>query len=123
MTSEKIFNTEKLEDASLENVSGGKLPLAVDSDLCTFGLITIPIGALGGPACAIASAVYSSKSHNAMQKGDTKNAEKYAKTAKELTTATAVLTSMVPVGICTCAIGTIDGLKHEEVRRSIHKFI
>lgn len=114
MGNKKINNIQKLTDTSLESVSVGELPLALDAALCNFGIISVPVGMFGATACLIARTVYSSKFHSATKKGNIKNAEKYAKTANDLTIATAVLSSMIPVGISAATIGTVDSLKHPE---------
>ncbi len=116
---EKTHNIQKLTNTSLDCISGGKLPLAVDQVLCDFGLVITSAGILGSAACSIASAVYSSKAHKAIQNGDTKNAEKYAKTAKSLTLTTAALSSAVPVGITSTVIGVIDGLQDPTVKQQL----
>lgn len=118
----KINNLQKLTDISLENISGGKLPLELDCGLGMFGAVSAPVGMLGGIAFSIAGSFCSSKSHSAIQKGDTKNAEKYAKTAKGLTITSAVFSSIVPVGIGAMAIGCIDGVSnHPEIVQATQK--
>lgn len=114
---------QKLENNSLENISGGKLPLGLDCGLNIFGLVTTPVALLGGAACSIASAVYSSKAHNSLRAGDTKNAEKYAKKAKGLTIATAAFSGTAPVCATALCIGGIDGLNYPEVAEAAQKFI
>lgn len=115
MKNETVYRIKKLTDSSLDCVSGG-LPINLDAALIRGGLVALPIGILGSVACSIAGSVYSSKAHKAMQNGDTKNGEKYAKTTKGLTIATATLSSMVPISIGAIAISTVDVTKnHSEI--------
>ena len=102
----KISKIKKLEDISLEKVSSG-LSDSLATALFAGGGFGMLAGFIGSPACAISSAVYSSKSHKAIQNGDTKKAKKYAKTAKDLTIATSVLSCLAPIGMASALPGFI----------------
>ncbi len=96
----KSFKVEKLSDSSLENVSGRESGL----EMYVFwgSMFFVPIAAIGGTACAIASAVYNSK---AARQKDVEQDKKYTKKSKDLSIASACFGSLS--ALCTTTVVTI----------------
>lgn len=92
---------EKLEDVSLENVSGGVKP----SDVLSYGILATPVGAIGTLGCSIAGFVCQGKATKYMQQGDKTKSEKYSKAAKGLGIATITCAGLATSGVGAVVLG------------------
>ena len=93
---------EKLEDVSLENVSGGVKPSDV---LFDYGFVAIQVGAIGTLGCSIAGFDCQGKATKYMQQGDKTKSEKYSKAAKGLGIATMTCAGLATSGVAAGFIG------------------
>lgn len=87
---------EKLEDVSLENVSGGVKPSDV---LSSYSIVAIPTGTITALGCSIAGFICQGKATKYMQQGDKTKSEKYSKVAKGLGIATMTCAGLATSGV------------------------
>ena len=108
MVTKAAYKIEKLSDVSLENISGG-LTCKQTATIINVGVYTALGTGVGAIGCAIASAVYSSKSSTALQQGENSKSLSYSNTAKYLSIGAASLGS---IGILAAATNFGVSLTH-----------
>ena len=106
MINNKISKIEKLDDTSLESISGGlggRISLyRVVTDI---GYVGGVIGALG---CLAGSAIYQAKASAALRNGDAKKHDKLNKTAKNLAIGAASCTGVI------AAVAVADRIRYRK---------
>lgn len=102
MNKDPVFSVRKLDDAYLENISGG------------FGVMEVAAGAaspllVSGFGCSVASLIYYYKAGRAKDKGNTADYNNYTEKAKKCAIATTPLLGAFIASACVC--GMVDSPK------------
>lgn len=93
----KLFNNriEKLEDTSLESISGGD---DLEDDVFGYSFCVMPVGAIGALGCSVAGFVCQNKASKYMRQGDKEKSKKYSQAAKYLEVSTITCSALAASG-------------------------